>query len=327
MTDSRILDIHALQVFLMTAQECNMSGAAQRLGVTQSAVSQAIKSLESYFGTPLINRKRRPLTLTPAGLALRNRGSKLLEDTLNIKGAVLDASQGIKPDLRLGLVDSFAATCGTKLIQNLIDKVGQLSVRTGLSPYNNEGLLRREFDIVISTDPMEDVNGVLRHRLATEQFLVITPIGIQASAKSVKDLLQLAETLPIIRFNPPSHVGAQIERVLRRMNIKLPRRLEVDTADSLTSMVAGGLGWAMTTPLCLLQAKNTAQQVTPLVCEDITASRSLYLIAREGEYSHLIEEIFHIAQSVLVNYAIPELQAIHPLLGTLVKHDQWKKHG
>src|SRR5499433_1479765 len=120
MQDNRPIDMQALRVFLTTAQDCNMSKAAKRLGITQSAVSQSIRLLEENFGAPLLNRSARPLRLTPAGIALFNRGRGLLEEALNLRGAVIEASRGIKPSLRVGLVDSFAATCGTPMVQQLL---------------------------------------------------------------------------------------------------------------------------------------------------------------------------------------------------------------
>ena len=106
MQDTRPIDMQALRVFVATAQDCNMSKAAERLGISQSAVSQSVRLLEESFGAPLLNRSARPLTLTPAGVALFNRGRVLLEEALNLRGAVIEASQGIKPSLRIGLVDS-----------------------------------------------------------------------------------------------------------------------------------------------------------------------------------------------------------------------------
>src|ERR1700752_4207120 len=112
MADTRPIDMQALRVFFTTAPDCNMSKVAGRLGISQSAVSQSIRLLEEEFGTPLLNRSGRPLKLTTAGMALLNRGRALLEEAMNLRGAVIEASKGIKPSLRVGLVDSFAATCG-----------------------------------------------------------------------------------------------------------------------------------------------------------------------------------------------------------------------
>ena len=140
MQDNRPIDMQALRVFLAAAEDCSMSKAAKRLGISQSAVSQSVRLLEDNFGSALLNRSARPLTLTPAGTALFNKGRVLLEQALNLRGAVIEASQGIKPSLRLGLVDSFAATCGTPLVQQLLYNTAQLSVRTGLTPKLGEEL-------------------------------------------------------------------------------------------------------------------------------------------------------------------------------------------
>src|SRR5262249_32639378 len=158
------------------AQDCNMSKAAERLGVSQSAVSQSIRVLEENFGAPLLNRSARPLTLTPAGIALFNRGRVLLDEALNLRGAVIEASRGIKPSLRLGLVDSFAATCGTPLVQHLLRSTAQLSVRTGLSPALGEALARRELDLAISSRSL-DLDGMANHVFMSERFFVIAPKG------------------------------------------------------------------------------------------------------------------------------------------------------
>lgn len=326
MTNWKLIDVQALRIFLATAEDCNMSNAASRLGITQSAVSQANRNLEEYFGVLLINRKRRPLTLTPAGLTLRNRGAVLIEAMLNLRGSVIEASEGIKPDLRMGMVDSFAATCGTDLIGKLVGKVVQLSIRSGWAPHLGEALVRRDLDLVITTDPLEDVNGIVRHRLLDERFLIITPKSAAITVRTMEDLGQMADALPIIRFNQQSHSGMQIDRILRRHNVRASRRLEVDTAYTLTSMVAGGIGWAVTTPLCLMQGGEFARLVTPVFLKPLDASRVMYVVARENEYSQMVEHIAVLARSVITASVLPALRAINTQLDKLVHLDEGNHH-
>lgn len=65
------IDLNLLPVFLAVAEERNFSAAAARLGVTRSAVSQGIRRLEDAFGTMLVMRTTRSVTLTEAGERLR----------------------------------------------------------------------------------------------------------------------------------------------------------------------------------------------------------------------------------------------------------------
>jgi len=324
MRKSHLIDMHSLEVFLATARDCNMSRAAKRLGISQSAVSQTIRAMEDDLGAVLINRSARPLTLTPAGLALRNRGDVLFEEATRLRSVVVDASRWIKPDVNLGLVDSFAATCGARVVQRLLGDVAQLSVRTGLTPGLGEALVRRELDLVVSTDPLEDVDGIVGHCLLSEQFLVITPKTWRGRIASIADLAALSRQLPIVRFNAQSHLGLQIDRTLRRHRLNLPRRLEVDTADTMTAMVAGGVGWGVTTPLCLLQAARFSRAVAPVIVPALAASRRMYLVARKGEYEELVRRTFAVVREVLGSEIETGLRRFEVPLAPLVQLQTWK---
>lgn len=60
-------DLSALQVFVLVAEERNFRAAADRLGVTRSAVSQTIRRLEETLGIALVQRTTRSVSLTEAG--------------------------------------------------------------------------------------------------------------------------------------------------------------------------------------------------------------------------------------------------------------------
>ncbi|MGQ3356944.1 MAG: LysR family transcriptional regulator, partial [Phreatobacter sp.] len=64
-------DLNALAVFALVAEERSFRAAADRLGVTRSAVSQTIRRLEEGLGIALVLRTTRSVGLTEAGEALR----------------------------------------------------------------------------------------------------------------------------------------------------------------------------------------------------------------------------------------------------------------
>ncbi len=310
MTLSRLLDMNAVQIFLVVAEEGSMSAAAARLGISQSGASQTVRMLEETLGVVLINRNTRPMTLTPFGLALKNRGTVLSEAILNLKAQVVEAGKGIKPDLRIGLVDSFASTCGSAFAKQLLGKVSQLSVKTGLSPLQGERLLSRDLDLIISSDPLTDANNVVRYKIFSEKYFVITPKERRVAPKNIQDIRLLANILPVVRFNHHSQVGMQIDRQLRALEVRVSNRLELDTADALTSMVAQGIGWAVTTPLCFLQAAASAKEVDAYFIPELNLERSLYLICRQNEYEALFSGACTIAQNVITESLLPRLRAL-----------------
>ena len=89
-----MLDLKALKVFLAVAELANMTAAARRLGLSQSAVSQAVRQLEESIGAVLVDRERRPLALTAAGAALRQRGRALVAEAESLYKTVREQAGG-----------------------------------------------------------------------------------------------------------------------------------------------------------------------------------------------------------------------------------------
>lgn len=321
MKKNKLLDVNALQVFLVAAEERSMSKAAVRLDRTQSAISQAIKTLEVSLGVILIDRTSRPLMLTPAGIVLRSRGDVIINAMQNLRIMVAEANEGRSSDLRIGLVDSMAATYGASLLQRMSGKVSGLCVRSGITPQLSDALIRRELDVVIAPDAMDDVDGLCRNRILTEDFLVIAPVG-NSTINSVDELILLTEKLPLIRFNRESTSGIQVEKILRRAGIKALRRIEVDTAYTMTSMVAGGLGWGLTTPLGLIQGGEFSRRVRPSYLRFLNASRSVYIISHEGECGPMVDQLYFESQKIIQEKIWPELRMLAVWLTKhLVLHD------
>lgn len=116
-----MLDLNLIPVFLAVAQERNFRAAADRLGVTRSAVSQGIKRLEDMVGLSLVSRTTRSVRLTEAGTKLYDllsqpwtditAGLELLASEREPKGLLRLAVTSIaEPFLSGMLIGSFAST-------------------------------------------------------------------------------------------------------------------------------------------------------------------------------------------------------------------------
>ncbi len=307
-----IYDLHALKVFLAVSSSGNMTSAAAGLGLTQSAVSQAIRQLEEALGTVLVDRSRRPLALTAAGMVMQRHAAPILEDTESLATIVRQAGASKVPELRIGIIDSFASTVGPSLIRSLLEQVARLSFRSGLAHDQAEGLLSRNLDLIISSDALDDVDGLDRYPILAEPFVLLLP-GRFTDA-SPKDLKALAASHSLIRFSARSQIGAQIERHLRRLGIRAPRLLEVDATDALVAMVAAGLGWAIATPLCLLQVRSQLTGVRVLPFPGTPFVRQLHLIARSGEYGELPQRVARLSCDILKRECLPVMRRWVPWL-------------
>ncbi|HEX8051502.1 MAG TPA: LysR family transcriptional regulator [Thermoleophilaceae bacterium] len=154
-----MLDVKRMKVLKEVAAEQSFSAAAQKLGYTQSAVSQQVAALERETGTTLIERNPRGIRLTDAGEALVRHAEGILARLADAE-AELEAIAGLRGGrLRLG---SFP-TAGATLMPRAIAKFSRRHPAVELSlveadPIESLPRLKAgELDLVL----VDDTSGVL----------------------------------------------------------------------------------------------------------------------------------------------------------------------
>ena len=151
------LDLTSLRIFIETAKDCNMTRAAAALGISQPAVSAAIKKIENSLGSPVFDRDRRPIQLTTAGRLLWNRSFLILEQLDDLTRSIQFSLENEKPDLRLGASDCMSACVCPSLIDYLLNETENISACTGSTPNVTDLLKDRAVEIGLSSDSIEDV--------------------------------------------------------------------------------------------------------------------------------------------------------------------------
>jgi DNA-binding transcriptional LysR family regulator len=303
-----IYDLWALEVYLTVCELGSMTLAAKRLRLTQPAVSKVVRQLENLLGVQLLDRKLTPLRLTPAGAMLRQRSRQLLDDARQIAPAVRQISNVQFPLLRFGIVESVASILTPALASDMRSVAAQIAIWNGLSPEHSRALLDRSVDIIITSDELDDVDGLERHSLLGEPFVLLLPKSIPSSM----GLAELAKKLPLIRHSARSHMGIQIERHIRRLGLDVPRHQESDSSASVVAMVTAGLGWTITTPLCVMEARPPSSKVALHPLPPPGFSRRLTLVTRAGELGVIPEQIADLARRILRDTCLPELRQLVP---------------
>ncbi len=311
MTGSTPVDLRALAIFAEVATSRSITTAARHFGLSQPAVSQAVRRLEKSFGASLLLRPSRPLQLTSAGAVLAQRANALLHDAAALTQAVQQATRGPAQALRLGLVDSFASTAGPGLIRALTGAATRVVVWSGLAPGLGAALVAREVDAIVTSDPLEDLDGLRRIPLWREPFLLLLPPDEPPYPASLSGL---AADFPMVRYSARSHIGQQIERHLRRVGCSAERRIEVDGSEALVAMVAARVGWAIATPLCLLQGAASASGLRAVPLPAPGFSRTLSLICRADGPAALTDDAAAAASQSLRENCLPRLRALAPHL-------------
>jgi DNA-binding transcriptional LysR family regulator len=312
MKNSNNIEISALRVFAAVGEADSLTQAAERIGITQSAVSQTIKQLESQTGTQLVLTRSRPIKLTPSGQVLKGYADNLINDTRRMLLDVREASSEGNLPLNIGMIDSFCDVAGVQFMQQVKPFTSKLALRTGLVSPLTQDLLNRDLDLLITSDPIGEHPELQRFPLLRDPIVMIVP-DEYANHKEVSPSW-LAENLPFVRYNRQSRLGSLSDLIARRLNIELDAAYELDSTQTLLRFVQSGQGWALTSGLCLVRYPELLKgsQVMPLT--NGANARHLTLVCRNNELGDWPTKIASICRAIYTNDIVTQMKKIAPWL-------------
>lgn len=300
------ISLRSLQVLVAVEETGSMTDAAKRLGMSRSAVSQQITNLERSIGTQLLDRSARPILLTPIGLILRKHAHRVLEAMSDARTELMEASLAALAELRLGIIDDLDVSIIPDLIAHLRKQFPSalLSVTSGRSDELVKKLETREADIILT--------GILpsakvRHEefpVLREPFLIVAPPGVMDEKRELRSQI---ERVPYIQYNVTMPMGLLTEQQLRRLRIKLNPAASFDASRSVFAMARKAGGWAITTPLCLLDSRYDIGRLNCYRLPFASFSRTIRLVARSEELGHLPRELAILTRQLLIERLESEL--------------------
>ena len=170
------MEFRQLRYFVATAQELHFGRAANRLHMTQPALSKQIRLLEQELGVELLARTKRTVKLTPAGQVLLKAAEAILGQT---EAAILltqRTARGETGRLRIGFTQTATFTILPELLRQFCDRFPDVELNLELMSTEAQvlALNQREIDIAFLHPPIDDRNLVIQPILE-EDFLVVLP--------------------------------------------------------------------------------------------------------------------------------------------------------
>lgn len=302
------LNLRMMEVFVAVIQEDGMTNAARRLGMTQSAVSQAITTIEAGLGAQLIDRSVRPAHLTLFGMAFYERAVEMLHRARELEHLVDLKQHARLAQLRIGMVDSLASTAGPSLLREIGSLAARWSVVSGVQQTSIRSLMEQRVDMVVTTEDAASDPALLALVVLREPLLIVAPKDMNTGDGTVA---ALGERLPLMRHSPGGFLGRQVAAYLQHNDLPLPRAYEFDSSDAVLAMVRAGMGWTITTPLCVLKA-STALGEMKFLPLDRAPMRTLRVIAYKDEHSAVWERIAATARTILRQECLPVMKKLAP---------------
>ncbi|MBC8099933.1 MAG: LysR family transcriptional regulator [Armatimonadetes bacterium] len=275
------MELRQLRSLIALADEGNFTRAAEKVFITQSALSQQIQALEQEIGTPLVDRSKRGVQLTAAGEILCRHGRRSLHEMAQARIAIGELSDLKRGTLLVGavqtvnhyLMPSIIAAFATQY-PDIVLRVEELAA-DAIEQQLEEG----DLQVGVSFTPPSDAM-LAAETLFEEQLMLVVradhPLARQASVN-----VSALHAMPMVMLTHTFCTRRLWEASARLASAQPKVVLELNTVSGILAAVAK-TGLPTVLPALTLQAADNNQLVGVALCHPTPARQVGLLWRRDG---------------------------------------------
>jgi len=174
--------LSAIYAFEATARHLSFSRAAIELNLTQGAISQRIRSLEDFLGTPLFVRESTTIRLTDTGNEYLRSARSVITEVMVATDRAIGRHRG--DELTIGCLGTFAIKCLIPLLPNFRRKYPDVAVRLRtLVPFGEQ--LHEDYDVSIRYG-LDDWPGMATWKINEEQVFPVCSPRLLRGARALR---------------------------------------------------------------------------------------------------------------------------------------------
>lgn len=275
------MTLRHMKIFVSVCKEMSISLAAKKLFISQPAVSNSIKELETYYGTPLFDRISKKLYLTEAGKTVYHYAIQIntLFEELD---ATIKKEDGVS-QLRIGS----SITIGTQLIPDYIKDFSkrfphiQTYVTIDSSDVIEKLVLENELDFAL-IEGMVHSDNIISKAFIKDELIIICDLKNPLLLKeyiTVNDL----RNQPFLMREKNSGTRELAESILSLHNIDLHPVWESSSTDAIIHGVLRGIGISVL-PLQLVKHYLESKQLCQLKVQGLNFSRQYHIIYHKNKF-------------------------------------------
>ena len=237
------IELFQLRLFLEVAAAGSISAAARRVNIVQSALSRRMQTLEQAINTPLFVRHAGGMSLTEAGLKLKEHAERILADYSLLEEDLEQLGNASLGDVRLGIARSLASLIYAVVGSDIPKLVSGIRIHvmeaTGVTLHR--WLLSRKVDLAIMTgwrqESAFEYYPLWRERL----FLVLPP----QTRGDLGEALESVKHLPFIGVPVSNDLLQAAAAALSAHGLDVRPGLEIDSIPSVMKLIQRGDGFTL----------------------------------------------------------------------------------
>ena len=271
------MEIQQARYFLSVCSNRSFTKAAQECGVSQPALTTAIKKLEAELGDPLFHREGRRIYLSPLGELMQPKFESLVGEMESLHLTARGYRLLDRAPLKVGIM----STIGPMRIGSCLasfqhkNRGVDLEVHEGSLEYLDRKLQEDELDMAILSSPLGFDEGYRAQLIYAERYLVVFAPHHRFKNQTTVSLADVGGEHYVDRL--ACELREIVMNVCEQRNVKLYASFRSEREDWIQAMVAAGMGFAFM-PECSVTHQGVLGR--PLV--DPEVSRSIHLVRMPG---------------------------------------------
>ena len=257
------MQIESLKVFCDLAETTSFTKAAQINGVTQSAVSQQISSLETKFATALIERSKKRFTLTKEGETLYKYSKQIVQSYDELRHKIQEIQNVVTGTIKVVTIYSIGLHELPPYLKKFLKKhpTVNVSVEYRRATQLYEDIISGMADIGLVAYPQKDPR--LHVTSLAEDMLVLICHPDHPLAQKPRVKLSEIASHKFIAFEPDIPTRRAIDKILRDRNVEVDHAMEFDNIETVKRAVEidAGISIVPRSPVAQEVAKKTIAMV------------------------------------------------------------------
>lgn len=238
------IDTRQLRAFVCLARSGSFTQAGRELHLTQSAISHAIKSLETDLSSQLFHRQGKSVHLTHAGRELLPHAETILQSMSHARAVLGTLDQSPRGKLRIGCTTAAAQYILPTVFREFKESfpLYEIKVVTGETPDTIERLVKNQIDIAVSLRPQEVARLNCHAIFEDELEFLISPLHPWAhKAPKLKDTT--SETYIVASRNSLNFT--LIQDFFMKQGVRLNNFIELGSSEATKELAKLGIGVAI----------------------------------------------------------------------------------
>ena len=295
------MNFQQLSTFVTVLSEGSMTAAAEKLYLTQPAVSQQIRNLEDEMGVELLVRGVRQVKATLQGQLLYEYARKIMHLTKQAEVAIQSIGSEVKGRLRVGTLNSIGMFMISPVVGMFLKNNSELHLKLNYGSGNEvlTGMSRGELDVVILPETEKEYGRKFTDY--EERFLVKDEMWLAASGRdtsiprriSIKDLAKIPNVSLMDQY---FGFNRQLSLMLEKHGMNIDPVFEATNVGTIKRVIESGLGWGFL-PSHSIRKQTRTGRMAHVDVDELKYSVNLMFYVRRGTDAQSAADVLYRALS------------------------------